>query len=64
MDIATGAVEMIAEDPIYDIAGMIMNPGTRAIRAVTVYRDRLEYKMFDDRSAAMSKPSSCSMLAN
>jgi len=48
MDIATGAVELIAEDPKYDIAGVLINPDTRAIQAVTVYRDRLEYRIFDD----------------
>jgi dipeptidyl aminopeptidase/acylaminoacyl peptidase len=48
MDIATGAVEVIAEDPVYDIAGAMLNPDTRAIEAVTLYRDRLEYQIFDD----------------
>ena len=48
MDIATGTVEVIAEDPVYDIAGAMINPDTRAIEAVMVYRDRLEYQIFDD----------------
>lgn len=48
MDITTGAVEVIAEDPAYDIAGAMLNPDTRAIEAVTLYRDRLEYQIFDD----------------
>jgi dipeptidyl aminopeptidase/acylaminoacyl peptidase len=48
MDIATGAVEVIAEDPVYDIADAMLNPDTRAIEAVTFYRDRLEYQIFDD----------------
>ena len=48
MDIATGAVEVIAEDPVYDIAGAMLNPDTRAIEAVTLYRDRLEYQILDD----------------
>jgi dipeptidyl aminopeptidase/acylaminoacyl peptidase len=48
MDIATGAVEVIAEDPVYDITGAMLNPDTRAIEAVTLYRDRLEYQIFDD----------------
>jgi dipeptidyl aminopeptidase/acylaminoacyl peptidase len=48
MDIATGATEVIAEDPGYDIAGAMLNPDTREIEAVTVYRDRLEYQVFDD----------------
>ena len=48
MDIATGAVEVIAEDPVYDITGAMMNPDTREIEAVMVYGDRLEYRIFDD----------------
>jgi dipeptidyl aminopeptidase/acylaminoacyl peptidase len=48
MDIATGTVEEIAQDPTYDIAGVMMNPDTRAIEAVIVYRDQLEYNIFDD----------------
>lgn len=48
MEIATGAVEVIAEDPVYDIAGAMLNPDTRAIEAATLYRDRLEYQIFDD----------------
>src|SRR5579884_3217812 len=48
MDIATGAAEVIAEDPVYDIAGVLLNPDTYEVEAVTVYRDRLEYQIFDD----------------
>jgi dipeptidyl aminopeptidase/acylaminoacyl peptidase len=48
MDIATGAVEVIAEDPVYDVTGAILNPETREVEAVVVYRDRLEYEILDD----------------
>ncbi len=48
MDIATGAVEVIAEDPDYDIAGVMLNPDTREVEAVTVYRDRLDIRIFDE----------------
>jgi dipeptidyl aminopeptidase/acylaminoacyl peptidase len=48
MDVATGAVEVIAADRVYDITGAMVNPDTRAIEAVTLYRDRLEYQIFDD----------------
>jgi dipeptidyl aminopeptidase/acylaminoacyl peptidase len=48
LDIATGAVEVIAEDPTYDITGVIMHPDTLEIQGVVVYRDRLEYQIFDD----------------
>jgi dipeptidyl aminopeptidase/acylaminoacyl peptidase len=48
MDIATGATEVIAEDPTYDIAGAIMHPDTREIQGVVVYGERQEYRIFDD----------------
>jgi dipeptidyl aminopeptidase/acylaminoacyl peptidase len=52
LDIATGAVELIAEDPDYDITGAIMNPDTRDIDGVIVYGDRLQYRIFDDSMRA------------
>ena len=48
MDIATGEMEAIAQDPVYDISGAMLNPDTREVEAVVVYRDRLEYTVFDD----------------
>ena len=48
MNIATGAVDVIAQDPEYDIAGAMLNPDTREVEAVVVYRDRLEFQVFDD----------------
>jgi len=48
MDVATGAVEVIAEDPEYDMAGLMLNPDTREVEAVVVYRDRQEFQVFDD----------------
>jgi dipeptidyl aminopeptidase/acylaminoacyl peptidase len=48
LDIASGAVELIAQDPDYDVAGVIMDPDTWEIQGVTVYGDRLEYRIFDD----------------
>ncbi|MDH6198299.1 dipeptidyl aminopeptidase/acylaminoacyl peptidase [Mycobacterium frederiksbergense] len=48
MDIATGAIEVIAEDPTYDISGVIMHPDTREIQAVAVYGERLQLRIFDD----------------
>jgi dipeptidyl aminopeptidase/acylaminoacyl peptidase len=48
MDIATGAVDVIAEDPTYDITGVIINPDSREVDGVMVYGDRLEYRIFND----------------
>ncbi|MGV0745314.1 S9 family peptidase [Mycolicibacterium sp. XJ870] len=48
MHIETGATEVIAEDPTYDISRVIMHPDTREIQGVTVYAERQEYRIFDD----------------
>ena len=48
MDVATGAVEVIAADEVYDIAGAMLNPDSLEVEAVLVYRDRIEYQVFDD----------------
>jgi dipeptidyl aminopeptidase/acylaminoacyl peptidase len=52
IDIASGAVEVIAEDPTYDITGVMINPDTREVDGVVVYGDRLEYRVFDDSMRA------------
>lgn len=48
MDIATGAIEVLAEDPVYDVNDVILHPDTREVQAVTVYGERLEYRIFDE----------------
>ncbi len=48
LDIGAGTTEVIAADPNYDITGAMVNPDTLEIEAVIVYRDRLEYQVFDD----------------
>jgi dipeptidyl aminopeptidase/acylaminoacyl peptidase len=47
-DIATGAFEVIAEDPTYDVNSFISHPDTKEIQAVVVYGERLQYRIFDD----------------
>lgn len=47
-DIATGAVDVIAEDPTYDVGSYISDPDTREVQGVAVYGERLEYRIFDD----------------
>jgi dipeptidyl aminopeptidase/acylaminoacyl peptidase len=47
LDMDTGAIEVIAEDPTYDITGAMVNPDTREIDGVLVYGDRLRYEIFD-----------------
>lgn len=51
-DIATGAVEVIGEDPVYDVTSYIVHPDTREIQAVVIYGERLEYRFFDDAMRA------------
>ena len=48
MDIATGAIRVIAEDPEYDVASTMIHPDTREIQAVAFDRDRLEWSVLDD----------------
>src|SRR5437667_191017 len=48
MDIATGAITVIAEDPEYDVASTMIHPDTREIQAVAFDRDRLEWSVLDD----------------
>ena len=33
MDVATGAFEMLADDPIYDVADVEIDPVTHAVRS-------------------------------
>lgn len=48
MDIASGSTEVIAEDPDYDITGVLMDPDSREIDGVMVYGERVEYRIFND----------------
>ena len=47
LDIATGAIEVVAEDPRYDVAGVRMHPDTREPQAVTYVKERVEYQVLD-----------------
>ncbi|GJJ23372.1 S9 family peptidase [Mycolicibacterium mageritense] len=48
MDVATGAVEVIASDPTYDVSGVLIEPDTREPQAVMFYKDRLEQLILDE----------------
>jgi dipeptidyl aminopeptidase/acylaminoacyl peptidase len=48
MEIATGAITVIAEDPDYDVSDVIMHPDTREIQAVAFEKDRLEWVVLDE----------------
>jgi len=48
MEIATGDIEVIAEDPQYDVGGVMVHPDTYEIQAVTFYRARKELVVLDE----------------
>ena len=49
IDIASGAVEVVAEDPVYDVTPAMVDPDTKELQAVAVYSDRVQFRFFDDR---------------
>jgi dipeptidyl aminopeptidase/acylaminoacyl peptidase len=48
MEIATGAISVIAEDPDYDVSNVMRHPDTREIQAVAFEKDRLEWIVLDE----------------
>ena len=48
IDTATGAVEVIAEDPRYDVTSLSVDPTTKEPRAYAVLRDRLRWAPLGD----------------
>jgi dipeptidyl aminopeptidase/acylaminoacyl peptidase len=47
LDVATGAAEVLLEDPEADVAGAILHPDTREPQIVEVLKDRTEYHVLD-----------------
>lgn len=52
IDIATGAAEVLAEDPEADVQGVRLHPDTREPQIVTLLKDRSEYLVLDPAVAA------------
>lgn len=48
LDIETGAVSVIAEDPTYDVSNVLFNPDTHEVEAVVFTRDRDEWQIIDE----------------
>ncbi|HEY2641630.1 MAG TPA: S9 family peptidase [Streptosporangiaceae bacterium] len=46
-DLATGATEVLAEDPAADVSDVRLNPDTREPQIVTVLKARSEYRVLD-----------------
>jgi dipeptidyl aminopeptidase/acylaminoacyl peptidase len=47
LDVATGAVQVLAEDPEADVSGVRIDPDTREPQIVTVLKARSEYQVLD-----------------
>jgi len=47
VDLASGAEEVIAEDPEADVAGVRVHPDTREPQIVTWVKERMEYRVLD-----------------
>ncbi|MDQ3979098.1 MAG: S9 family peptidase [Actinomycetota bacterium] len=47
LDCGNGAMEVVAEDPQYDIAGARLHPDTREPQLVVFLRERAEYQVLD-----------------
>jgi dipeptidyl aminopeptidase/acylaminoacyl peptidase len=47
LDIETGAKTVIAEDSLYDVSGVMMNPETYEVEAVAFTKDRDEWEVLD-----------------
>jgi dipeptidyl aminopeptidase/acylaminoacyl peptidase len=47
-----GDVEVVAEDPTYDVAGVRQDPDTHELRWVTFLRERMHHEPLDDEAAA------------
>ena len=48
MEIATGNMEVIAEDPQYDVSGVMVHPDTYEVQAVSFYKARKELIVLDE----------------
>jgi dipeptidyl aminopeptidase/acylaminoacyl peptidase len=47
MDLASGDADVLAEDPHYDVSGVVRHPDTREVQLVAFTRDRKEWSALD-----------------
>ncbi|HVB61584.1 MAG TPA: S9 family peptidase [Ktedonobacteraceae bacterium] len=52
LELATGALTVIAEDPQYDVSDVLVHPDTYAMQAVAFTRDRTEWIVLDETISA------------
>jgi dipeptidyl aminopeptidase/acylaminoacyl peptidase len=48
LDLTTKQETVIAEDPQYDVGGIVTHPTSRELQAVAFYKDKLEWQILDD----------------
>jgi dipeptidyl aminopeptidase/acylaminoacyl peptidase len=48
LNLATGDLTLIAEDPQYDVSSVMIHPDTYEVQAVAFNRDRLEWTLLDE----------------
>jgi dipeptidyl aminopeptidase/acylaminoacyl peptidase len=51
LDLANRQETIIAQDPQYDVGGVMMQPTTRVIQAVSFYKDKQEWQVLDESIA-------------
>jgi dipeptidyl aminopeptidase/acylaminoacyl peptidase len=51
LSLTDGSVEVLAEDPQYDVAGVIVHPDTLEVQAVSFQRARAEWQVLDEAVA-------------
>jgi len=47
LDLELGAIEVLAEDPRYDVGGVILHPDSRQVQVVSVIKARTEHAVHD-----------------
>ncbi|MEE8301277.1 MAG: S9 family peptidase [Candidatus Tectomicrobia bacterium] len=47
LDVASGTIEVLAEDPTYDVDNVMIHPDTYEVQAVAFNRDRVEWQVLD-----------------
>lgn len=48
LNLATGEKSVLAEDPSYDVTGVVLNPETLEVRMVTWSKEKTEWKVFEE----------------
>jgi dipeptidyl aminopeptidase/acylaminoacyl peptidase len=51
IDVGSGAAEVLAEDPVYDVAGVRLDPDTRQVQVVAFLKERTELVVLDQALA-------------